>query len=147
MKTKEEYYQQVTLVNKKMAKDSQVTSCPCPRIGCEWHGNCKACVTQHTWKGNHLPVCQQLTAKNIIAALAAKHDIKLEDKEETPPDYRFYANQRYFEESNNNPNQNPEDRAQIPTQKLPLSKAELEKYSLAELVKMLAAVVEMKVKD
>ncbi|MCL2473759.1 MAG: hypothetical protein FWF23_02485 [Alphaproteobacteria bacterium] len=143
---KENYYKEVTLVNKKLSQDSKVTACPCQRKGCEWHGNCKACVSQHTYMGSHVPVCQQLTSKNIIRAIASKMGIELKDKPETPPEYRYYSKEKYERDCAAMAPEKPEDKVNIPPKKIHLSVEDLMNKSMEELLADLAATVEMEIK-
>jgi len=94
VRTKEEYYDQVILENRRIAADPKLTACPCPRVLCEWIGKCKECVAQHRYHGEHVPVCLQPIIDDKIRALAAAAEMDVVKKEPTPDEYRLYARER-----------------------------------------------------
>ena len=94
MRTKEEYYEQVVLENRRLAADPQVTKCSCPNTLCDWHGKCKECVALHRYHSDHVPVCLQPIISDKIAALAGTAEMFTKKKEPTPIEYRHYVKER-----------------------------------------------------
>jgi len=93
MRTKDEYYE-LTLENRRIANDPELTKCPCTRPLCEWHGNCTACVATHRYHGEHIPVCLQPIIDDKIKALAGVAEMDVMKKEPTPVEYRQYVRDR-----------------------------------------------------
>ena len=66
---KEEYYQLIKDLRAKLASE-ECKGCSCPKIQCEWHGDCYKCVRQHCINGNHVPNCLQFILDEKIASIA-----------------------------------------------------------------------------
>lgn len=94
MKTKEEYYEQTVLPNRRLAADPKVTACTCPNTLCDWHGKCKECVALHRYHGDHVPFCLQPVIRSKVAALAQAVEMELVHKPGTPIEYRHYVKER-----------------------------------------------------
>jgi hypothetical protein len=90
MKTKAEYYQEI-LKNRAIAKDPSLTSCPCPKVRCEWHGKCKECVAIHRYHKDHLPECMQQYINPKLEAVVSIGELKTVPKERTSDEYRDYV--------------------------------------------------------
>ena len=90
MRTKEEYYESV-IENRNLVDDPQITKCSCPNTLCDWHGNCKECVSLHRYHNDHIPVCLQPIINEKIQALAGTVEMLTMKKESTPIAYRHYV--------------------------------------------------------
>jgi len=92
MRTKEEYTKHIMEI-RKILKSDACKECPCPKIKCEWHGDCYNCVRIHRHFGDHIPNCLQFILKDKIKEMARTVEMNLEAKEQTPAEYWDYVNQ------------------------------------------------------
>ena len=83
---KEEYYQLIKDLRAKLASE-ECKGCSCPKIQCEWHGDCYKCVRQHCINGNHVPNCLQFILDEKIASIAEVAEMTVAKKSSTPPEY------------------------------------------------------------
>jgi hypothetical protein len=90
MRTKEEHYQLVKNL-RKIAADPKYRKCSCPKVKCEWHGNCTECVALHRYAKDHVPNCFQQFINEKIKAIAAIGEMTAIEKEKTPSEYWDYV--------------------------------------------------------
>ena len=93
MRTKEEYYLQV-LENRRILQNPDNLKCPCPKIKCEWHGNCQACTALHRYHKDHVPNCFQQFINDRLKAVVEIGELKAIEKEQTPSEYRDYVKEQ-----------------------------------------------------
>lgn len=89
---KEEYVEVIKEL-RAMIKSGKYTKCPCPKVKCEWHGNCFECVMIHRVNQDHVPNCMQPMLKNKIKELAKVAEMITEPKPLTPGEYWDYVNE------------------------------------------------------
>lgn len=53
-------------------KDNRNPDCPCKRIKCQRHGDCRACTKHHTDEGRMLTACRRLKEKQKNKAVTDK---------------------------------------------------------------------------
>lgn len=102
-KTKEEYYEMIKGIRVKLATD-ECRKCSCPKIHCEWHGDCYTCVRQHRINGNHIPNCLQPILDDTVAKIAEAVEMTISKKPHTTPDYWAYVRERDEQEKQNKAN-------------------------------------------
>ena len=89
-KTKEEFYEFVK-ESRIAVNDENNLKCKCPKVNCEWHGNCKKCVALHRYHANHIPNCLQFIINDKLKALVGVGEMTASEKEYTPAEYWEYA--------------------------------------------------------
>ena len=94
MRTKEEYYEQVVLHNRKLMADPENSKCSCPNTLCDWHGKCKECVALHRIHNDHVPVCLHPIIQNKLQDIARVAEMTVSKKDGTPIEYRLYVKER-----------------------------------------------------
>lgn len=97
MITKEEYYENIKKI-REVLKDPENLKCTCPKLKCEWHGNCKKCVAQHRYFKSHVPTCMQAVFNEKIKDLAQIFELNAVEKERNPEQYWDFVEERDREE-------------------------------------------------
>ena len=93
MISKEEYYQKIRGIREKLDTE-ECRKCSCPKVNCEWHGDCYTCVRQHRINGNHIPNCLQSILDEKVKKIAEVAEMTVTKKERTPPEYWDYVRKR-----------------------------------------------------
>ena len=76
-----------------MIKSGEHSKCTCPKVKCEWHGNCYECVLIHRVNKDHVPNCLQPILENKIREIAKAAELLVVTKEKTPGEYWDYVNE------------------------------------------------------
>jgi hypothetical protein len=97
MITKEEYYENIKKVRAAL-KNPENLKCTCPKLKCEWHGNCKKCVAQHRFFKSHIPTCMQAVFNEKIKDMVQIFELNATEKEKNPEEYWDYVRERDNEE-------------------------------------------------
>jgi hypothetical protein len=93
MRSKEEYYNLIKEI-REILKNPDNLKCSCPKVECEWHGNCKLCVAQHRYFKDHIPNCFQEFINDKIKAIAQIGELEVVEKEKTPDEYWEYVREQ-----------------------------------------------------
>lgn len=88
--TKQEFAKLIKEI-RKIVESEKYSKCTCPKKLCEWHGNCKSCVTQHRYFGKHVPNCLQFVINKKIEALAETAELEVKRKPMTKDSYWKYV--------------------------------------------------------
>ena len=88
--SKEKFYDFIQKMRNAL-DDSENIKCTCPKIKCEFHGDCAKCVAIHRYNGEHIPNCLQFIISDKIKALAGACEMIVSEKEKTPPEYWDYV--------------------------------------------------------
>jgi len=91
MRSKEEFYEDFVLKTREMLSNPKNLKCTCPKVNCEWHGNCEACVAIHRYYKDHLPNCFQQIVNEKIEAIAGIGELEVKEKQKTPSEYWDYV--------------------------------------------------------
>lgn len=94
---KEEYYEHVREV-REILSDPENLKCTCPKVKCEWHGNCRKCVAAHRYFKDHVPTCFQNIFNDRIKEMVEIFELKASEKEKNPGEYWDYV--REMDEKN-----------------------------------------------
>jgi len=86
MRTKEEFYEFIQ-ESREAVECEENLRCKCPKIKCEWHGNCKKCVALHRYHGEHIPNCLQFIINDKLKALVGVGEMMATEKGYTPAEY------------------------------------------------------------
>ena len=78
-----------------MIKSGRYAKCPCPKLKCEWHGQCFECVMIHRFNQDHVPCCMQPMLRRKIAELAKVAEMVVEPKPLRPEEYYDYLHEVY----------------------------------------------------
>ena len=73
-----------------LIESGRYSECPCPKLKCEWHGQCFECVLVHRVAQNHVPCCLQPMLRQKIAELAGAAELVVEPKPLRPEEYYDY---------------------------------------------------------
>jgi hypothetical protein len=87
---KEEFAGLVRKIRSMLASGADA-ECPCPKIKCEWHGDCYRCVRIHRHYGDHVPNCLQPILRGKIEDLARAAELKVQAKPMTPDGHWEYV--------------------------------------------------------
>jgi hypothetical protein len=93
MRTKEQYYELIKEIRSVLDNPDNL-KCTCPKIKCEWHGNCKKCVAQHRYFKKHIPSCLQSIFNDRIMELVQIFELTASEGERTPSEYWDYVRER-----------------------------------------------------
>ena len=93
MRSKEEYYELIKEIRTVLSKPINL-QCACPKIKCEWHGNCQKCVAQHRYYKNHIPNCMQIIFHEKVKEVARIFELDTREKDMTPNEYWDYVKKR-----------------------------------------------------
>jgi hypothetical protein len=93
MRTKEEYYGLIKEI-RSVLDDPDNLKCTCPKIECEWHGNCTKCVAQHRYYKKHIPNCLQAAFSDRIKEMVQMFEMSASEEEKTPKEYWDYVRER-----------------------------------------------------
>jgi len=95
--SKEEYYENVKKI-REVLKNPENLKCTCPKVKCEWHGNCLKCVAAHRYFKDHIPTCFQNIFNGRIKQIAAIFELDAVEKAKNPEEYWDYV--REMDEKN-----------------------------------------------
>jgi hypothetical protein len=93
MRNKEEYYELVKEIRTVLSKPENL-KCICPKMKCEWHGNCQKCIAQHRYFKSHIPNCLQSIFNENVKEVARIFELDAREKEKTPNEYWDYVRER-----------------------------------------------------
>ena len=87
----DDYVSLIKEIRVMLASDKE-TECSCPKIKCEWYGDCYNCIRIHRHFGDHIPNCLQFFLQDKIREIACVAEMTVERKPMTPDEHWDHVN-------------------------------------------------------